>query len=162
MTLNLEKLAQDVGRVLREKKWQLATAESCTGGGIAYFITSIPGSSTWFERGFVSYSNLSKQELLSVRAETIEKFGAVSEETAREMAEGALHNSEAQVSLAVTGIAGPEGGSQEKPVGTVWFAWAGIQRETKTLKMVFPGDRQEVRKKTIEVALVELIIWMEG
>jgi len=157
MTDSLERLAEVVGVALHEREWKLATAESCTGGGIAYYITSVSGSSNWFERGFVSYSNLSKQELLGVQINTLDQFGAVSEETARAMAEGALQHSQAQVSVAVTGIAGPTGGTKDKPAGTVWFAWAGIHRATKTLKMVFTGSRQEVREQTIRVALAELL-----
>jgi nicotinamide-nucleotide amidase len=157
MTDSLEQLAADVGRALQEREWKLATAESCTGGGIAYYLTSVSGSSNWFERGFVSYSNVSKQELLGVSISTIEQFGAVSEATAREMAEGALQHSQAQVSVAVTGVAGPTGGTKDKPVGTVWFAWAGTHRETKTLKLVFSGDRKEVREQTVRIALAELL-----
>ncbi len=121
---HLEALAQELGAALLAKGWRLAGAESCTGGWAAQACTAIAGSSAWFERGFVTYSNEAKQELLGVRAETLAAHGAVSEATAREMAGGALAHSRAQCAYAITGIAGPAGGSPDKPVGTVWFAWA--------------------------------------
>jgi nicotinamide-nucleotide amidase len=130
----------------------LVTAESCTGGWVAQAITSVAGSSEWFERGFVTYSDDSKQELLGVRNETLARHGAVSEETAREMAQGALARSKGTVALAVTGVAGPGGGSATKPVGMVCFAWAGkhtVQSETRR----FSGDRESVRKQSVIRAL---------
>ena len=117
-------LAIDVGRALAVRKWTLATAESCTGGLVAGAITDIAGSSGWFDRGFVTYSNEAKVDLLGVRPETLARFGAVSEATVREMAAGALGRSRADIAVAVTGVAGPAGGTPEKPVGLVWFAWA--------------------------------------
>lgn len=150
-------IVTELGEALMQREWKLATAESCTGGGVAYVITSMPGCSRWFERGFVTYSNLSKEELLGVRPETITEFGAVSEQTAREMAEGALQQSQAQVSVAITGIAGPEGGSPDKPVGTVWIAWAGVNRETQSSLHSLKGDRQTIREVSIRIALETLL-----
>ncbi|MHB1947999.1 MAG: CinA family protein [Gammaproteobacteria bacterium] len=160
MPHSLEKLTTDLGLALISREWKLATAESCTGGGVAYHITEISGSSKWFERGFVTYSNLSKEELLGVSQATLSEFGAVSEETAKEMAEGALERSQAQISLAITGIAGPDGGSIAKPVGTVWFAWAGINQETQAELHVFQGDRHSIREQAIEVALNKLLAFL--
>ncbi len=145
-------LAQSLGRKLRERGGLLVTAESCTGGWIAQVATSLAGSSDWFERGFVTYSNASKEELLGVRRETLERHGAVSEEIAREMALGALAHSRGTLALAVTGIAGPGGGSPAKPVGTVCFAWArggSVRAETRH----FAGDREAVRRQSVEHAL---------
>ena len=123
-------LATQVGEALKAHGLMLATAESCTGGGVAQAITEVAGSSAWFERGFVTYSNLSKQQMLGVRESTLMQHGAVSEMTVREMVEGALKHSNAQVALAVSGIAGPDGGTPDKPVGTVWFAWGLKDAET--------------------------------
>lgn len=150
-------LATELGQRLKKKKWKLVTAESCTGGGLAYAITQISGSSNWFERGFVTYSNASKQELLGVKNTTLQSFGAVSEQTAREMAEGALQHSEAQLALAITGIAGPDGGSAAKPVGSVWLAWTGINIETAAVCKIFSGNRADVREQSIQLALEILI-----
>lgn len=147
----------ELREILLSKGWKLATAESCTGGGVSETITSIPGSSDWFERGFVTYSNVSKIEMLGVKALTLEQFGAVSEQTAKEMAEGALNHSHAQVSLAVTGIAGPEGGTPDKPVGTVWFAWTGKDFQTQSHLKHFEGDRSTVRAQSIKFALENLL-----
>jgi len=160
MPHSLEKLTTELGLALVSREWKLATAESCTGGGVAYHITEISGSSKWFERGFVTYSNLSKEELLGVSQATLAEFGAVSEETAKEMAEGALERSQAQVSVAVTGIAGPEGGSAAKPVGTVWFAWAGINKETQAQLHTLQGDRHAIRDQAIMIALQNLLVFI--
>src|SRR5690606_33495356 len=130
---------------------------SCTGGGIAYALTEIPGSSAWFERGFVSYSNASKQELLGVSAQTLSAHGAVSEATAIEMAVGALVRARAQAALSVTGVAGPGGGTAEKPVGTVCFAWALAGQTPVAATMYYIGDRAEVRRSAIETALQGLL-----
>lgn len=157
MTQTIEQLAIALGIKLKQRNWKLVTAESCTGGGLAYFVTQIAGCSDWFERGFVTYSNEAKCELLGVKTITLEQFGAVSEQTAREMAEGALHKSRAQISIAITGIAGPGGGTLEKPVGTVWFGWAGLHAATNTHLEVFSGDRQVVREKSIYTALEQLL-----
>ena len=134
----------------------LATAESCTGGLVAGAITDIAGSSGWFERGFVTYSNLAKEQQLGVAPSTIERFGAVSEETAKAMAQGAVRGAAAQWAVAVTGIAGPDGGSPDKPVGTVWFAWAGPDH-LQALKRQFDGDRAAVRDASVRVALEGLV-----
>ncbi|MBA3023146.1 MAG: nicotinamide-nucleotide amidase [Gammaproteobacteria bacterium] len=146
-------LSTQVGAALKSHGMMLATAESCTGGGIAQAVTSVSGSSAWFERGFVTYSNLSKQQMLGVQEATLIAYGAVSEAVVREMAEGALRNSTAQVSLAVSGIAGPDGGTPDKPVGTVWFAWALADGVTTALRHRFSGDRDEVRAQAVRVAL---------
>lgn len=149
----LEALAAELGEALLRHGWTLSTAESCTGGWAAQALTAIAGSSAWFERGFVTYSNAAKQEMLGVRAETLAQYGAVSEETARDMAEGAIAHSHAQAALAITGIAGPSGGSVEKPVGTVCFAWARVGAETIVERRCFPGDRQRVRARSVALAL---------
>jgi nicotinamide-nucleotide amidase len=151
--MDLETLSAQVGESLLRRGLMLATAESCTGGWVAQTITAIAGSSQWFERGFVTYSNSSKVELLSVRSETLEWHGAVSEQTVREMAQGALTHSHAQVAVAVSGIAGPGGGSLEKPVGSVCLAWAGIGMETRTQCRFFLGNRDAVRRQAVEAVL---------
>src|SRR6266481_3513672 len=120
----LTALAAEIGQALERSGLMLVTAESCTGGWVGRVVTSVGGSSVWFERGFVTYSEIAKQEMLGVSPEILKQHGAVSEPTARAMAEGALRHSHAQVALAVTGVAGPTGGSANKPIGTVWFAWA--------------------------------------
>ena len=149
---NIEELVRQLAARLTEKGWMLATAESCTGGMIAAACTDLAGSSQWFERGFVTYSNEAKTEMLGVPAELIAKHGAVSEEVVRAMAEGAIRHSRAQVSIAVTGVAGPGGGSAEKPVGTVWFAWS-INTLVHTQRVQFSGDRASVRMQTLIQAL---------
>ncbi|GKS91689.1 CinA family protein [Acidovorax sp. SUPP2539] len=133
----------------------LATAESCTGGLIAGACTDLAGSSRWFERGFVTYSNAAKTDLLGVPAALIEALGAVSEPVARAMAEGAVARSLAQVSVAVTGVAGPGGGSADKPVGTVWFSWS-VAGQTHSEMVRFAGDRAAVRAATVRHALARL------
>jgi nicotinamide-nucleotide amidase len=149
----LNALAKSLGRRLREKEALLATAESCTGGWVAQALTAIAGSSAWFERGFVTYSNAAKEEMLGVKAETLARHGAVSEPVAREMALGALAHSHASVALAVTGVAGPTGGSAEKPVGTVCFAWAITGGRAHAETRHFAGDREAVRRQSVERAL---------
>ena len=144
---------------LPARGWMLATAESCTGGMVAAACTDRAGSSQWFERGFVSYSNASKAELLGVSAELIATHGAVSEPVARAMAEGALAHAHAQVSVAVTGVAGPSGGSDCKPVGTVWFAWC-VAGQTHSEVQQFAGDRAAVRHATLCHALARLAAWL--
>ena len=148
-------LTAQVAEQLLSKKLMMATAESCTGGLIAAACTDLAGSSVWFERGFVSYSNAAKTELLGVPADLIESHGAVSEPVARAMVEGALRHSRAQVAVAVTGVAGPGGGSPDKPVGTVWFGWA-TPEGVVTDKRCFDGDRQQVREATVQHALLRL------
>lgn len=149
----MDVLAAEVGRALKAHGWMLATAESCTGGGVAQAITAIAGSSAWFERGFITYSNLSKQQMLGVQESTLVSHGAVSEAVVREMAEGALRYSKADVSVAVSGIAGPGGGTPGKPVGTVWFAWATKQGITVAQLHHFSGDRAKVRAQAVRIAL---------
>jgi len=149
-------LALALGRAALAKGAMITTAESCTGGLLAGAITAVAGSSDWFERGFVTYSNASKSELLFVPEESIERFGAVSEEVARAMAEGALRASRAQWAVAVTGTAGPAGGTAEKPVGTVCFAWAGPAGASSERRFL-PGDRAAIRRESVAVALRGLI-----
>ncbi len=150
-------LLREVVHALKRQGLMLATAESCTGGWVAQVITSVAGSSEWFERGFVAYTNLAKREMLGVSTTTLSRYGAVSEQTARAMADGALTHSHAQVALAITGIAGPSGGTPEKPVGTVCFAWAGKKRDTLSRKHVFTGDREAVRRQAVVMALQGLL-----
>ena len=149
-------LATQIGEVLKSKKLLLAVAESCTGGGVAYAITEVAGSSEWFDCGFVSYSNSSKTELLDIPAALIAQHGAVSEEIAAVMAEGALANSEAHVAVATTGIAGPLGAVPGKPVGTVCFAWS-MHGKTHTERLIFSGDRRTVREQAVAHALKGLL-----
>jgi nicotinamide-nucleotide amidase len=149
-------LCTSLATALLSRSWMLATAESCTGGMIAARCTDLAGSSAWFERGFVTYSNAAKTELLGVSPSMIEAHGAVSEAVACAMASGAMACSHAQVSLAVTGIAGPSGGSIEKPVGTVWCAWH-VDGHLSTERWVFEGDRALVREATVVHALEGLI-----
>lgn len=146
-------LAAQVGAALKAHGLTLAAAESCTGGGVAYAVTSVAGSSRWFERGFVTYSNTSKQQMLGVGEATLRQHGAVSEAVVREMVAGALRHSEAQVALAVSGIAGPDGGTPDKPVGTVWFAWGIKNGMTLARLHHLPGDRGEVRAQSVRIAL---------
>lgn len=148
-----EDLAQHLADKLIEQGAFLATAESCTGGGVAWCLTAVPGSSRWFERGFVTYTNRAKREMLGVSTDILAQFGAVSEKTAMAMANGALQHSPADYALSITGIAGPGGGSKEKPVGTVCFAWAGKDRDTLAKTLIFSGDRSAVRQQSIHTAL---------
>lgn len=156
----VHQLAIRVGNKLRDGRLMLATAESCTGGMVATAITDISGSSGWFERGFVTYSNLAKSEMIGVPAEMIERYGAVSEPVAREMAEGALRNSRAQVSLSITGVAGPGGGSPEKPVGMVSFGWSN-RLHTSVETLVFKGDREQIRVQAAVHALRGLLALLD-
>jgi nicotinamide-nucleotide amidase len=150
---NPETLAEQVGAALAARGWMLATAESCTGGWVAKVVTDIAGSSTWFDRGFVTYSNGAKQDMLGVPAALLEAHGAVSEPVVRAMAEGALARSGAHVSVAISGIAGPGGGSPEKPVGMVWFAWGVRGAGTVAVLEHFSGDRNAIREQSVERAL---------
>lgn len=157
----MEDLAREVGRRLQAAGALLVTAESCTGGWAAQVVTSVAGSSAWFERGFVTYSNAAKRDALGVRQETLQRHGAVSEQTAREMALGALARSEGTVSLSITGIAGPGGGTRDKPVGTVCFAWAhGSAVQTRTCR--FDGDRESVRRQSVIHALQGVLQVLDG
>lgn len=142
-----------LGDLLRERNLMLATAESCTGGWVGQVITSVPGSSTWYDRGFITYSNASKREMLGVSSATLEYHGAVSEETVREMAEGAIKSSQGHYSLAISGVAGPGGGTLQKPVGTVCFAWASRRGHTESETMHFSGDRDSIRLQSVAHAL---------
>lgn len=154
--MNTRVLCEQLARALQQRGWMMATAESCTGGMIAARCTDLAGSSLWFERGFVTYSNAAKTELLGVPADMIVQQGAVSESVARAMASGAVAHAQAQVSVAVTGIAGPSGGSPDKPVGTVWFAWQVDGRLSSELRR-FAGDRASVREATVVHALQGLL-----
>ncbi len=149
----LLKLSTELGAALQKRHWSLALAESCTGGWASQVVTMCKGSSSHFERGFVTYSNLSKTEMLGVAQQTLEQHGAVSEETAREMASGALKNSNAQVTAAITGIAGPDGATPGKPVGTVCFAWATVDGLLHSETQHFEGDREAVRYQSVKAAL---------
>lgn len=160
MTNDILDLATRVGQALEAKSWLMATAESCTGGGIAYAVTEIPGSGDWFDCGFVSYSNAAKTEMLDVPAAVIAQFGAVSEEVAAAMAEGAVANSNASVAVSTTGIAGPTGAVPGKPIGTVCFAWS-TGRTTHTERLVFSGDRHAVREQTVAHALSGMLRFLE-
>jgi nicotinamide-nucleotide amidase len=157
MNASVDSLVAALAQQLLARGQCLVTAESCTGGLIAAACTELSGSSAWFERGFVTYSNEAKAELLGVAPALIEAHGAVSEPVARAMAEGALARSRAQVAVAVTGVAGPTGGSADKPVGTVWLAWAVQGADTVTLRCQFSGDRAAVRQATVERALQGLL-----
>ena len=150
-------LSESLGKALQERGWSLALAESCTGGWASEVVTMTKGSSKHFERGFVTYSNLAKIEMLDVLQITLDEYGAVSEETAREMAAGALANSNAQVAAAITGIAGPDGGSEDKPVGTVCFAWATTEGVLESIQLHFEGDREAVRRQSVKTALEGLV-----
>ena len=150
---NLYELAAQVGIALRTRSRTLAIAESCTGGWIAKIITDVPGSSGWFDRGFVTYSNAAKTDLLGVRAATIAEHGAVSAEVVAEMAAGALERSPADLVIAVSGIAGPEGGTPDKPIGTVYLAWALRGGPVQTEIRHFPGNRDAVRLEAVAAAL---------
>ncbi|WP_215395600.1 CinA family protein [Rheinheimera oceanensis] len=149
-------LAAKLGQLLIQKKWSVTTAESCTGGGIGYWLTAVPGSSAYVDRGFITYSNKAKQQLLAVRSATLLQFGAVSEETVREMAEGAAKAAGADMAIAVSGIAGPDGGSVYKPVGTVCFGFY-LNGNVASSHLVFAGDRQQVRQQAIDYALKQSI-----
>lgn len=146
-------LAQQVGHALKTNGLMLATAESCTGGWIAEAVTMVPGSSAWFERGFVTYTYISKREMLGVKEATLERYGAVSEPTVTEMAQGALAASHAQIAVAVSGTAGPDGGTPDKPVGTVCIAWSAKGGAVRSETRHYSGDRDQVRKQSVMRAL---------
>jgi nicotinamide-nucleotide amidase len=152
-----EVLVPELGRLLMRRELSLVTAESCTGGWLAKLVTDVPGSSAWFERGFVTYSNAAKVEMLGVREQTLKEKGAVSADTVREMAEGALAHSHADIAVAVSGIAGPDGGTPDKPVGLVWIAWARREEQAQAEQYQFAGDREAVRLQAAEIALRGLI-----
>lgn len=142
-------LASQLGELLEARDLKITTAESCTGGGISEAITAISGSSAWFEYGFVTYANSAKQALLGVTSKSLESYGAVSEQVVVEMAQGALEKSGADIAIAVSGVAGPGGGSEEKPVGTVWLAWAQKGKGVSASMFLFPGDRLQVRSRAV-------------
>jgi nicotinamide-nucleotide amidase len=156
MEAELVALSAAVGSACRARQLLIATAESCTGGWAAQVITHTPGSSGWFERGFITYTNDSKTDMLGVRMNTITQFGAVSPETAGAMAQGALEHSRATISLAITGIAGPTGGSPDKPVGTVCFAWCIKGQVPSCQRRLFHGDRESIRRQAVIHALTGL------
>ncbi len=157
MDNELYQRAQSLGQALSRQGLKLVTAESCTGGWIAKAVTDVPGSSDWFDRGFVTYGNDAKADMLGVEMELLDQFGAVSEPVVREMALGALANSPADVAVAVSGIAGPGGGSAEKPVGTVWFAWALPGQDAVSRREIFSGDREQVRRASVAHAMKTLV-----
>ena len=162
MSAEILALAQCLGASCIARGWRVAIAESCTGGGVGEAITRVAGSSDWFDRGFITYSNEAKVEMLGVDPATIEKFGAVSEETAREMAAGTLARSRAYIAVAVTGIAGPGGAAPGKPVGLVWFAWATREGDLRSFSRQFQGDRSEVRDQAVLEALDGLVAVIAG
>ena len=155
--LTIHALAKKLGQVLLSQNLRCTVAESCTGGSLAAAITDIPGSSQWFDRGFVTYTNKSKQQMLGVPQQMLASQGAVSEAVVRGMAEGALLVSEANISVAISGIAGPDGGNLEKPVGTVWLAWASRTRSTDAQCYSFVGNRLSIRQQAVQAALEGLI-----
>ena len=157
MDAELAALSQRVGQTLGEYKLTLATAESCTGGWVAEAVTDTAGSSGWFERGFITYSNQAKTDMLGVRTDTLIRFGAVSEETAQEMAAGAIAHSQAEWAISITGIAGPGGGSSAKPVGTVCFGWCRRGGTPGSETMLFEGERRSIRQQAVMHALEGLL-----
>lgn len=160
----LYRLAEEVGEALKDRGLMLATAESCTGGWISEAVTMVPGSSDWFERGFVTYTYISKREMLGVKEATLGKHGAVAEEIVREMVAGALARSHAQVAVAVSGVAGPGGGTPDKPVGTVCLAWGMKDGEARSETARYLGDREAIRRQAVERALrgvIELLVSRE-
>jgi nicotinamide-nucleotide amidase len=158
----LEQLARAVGHNLADAGVRLVTAESCTGGWVAKLLTDVPGSSAWFERGFVTYSNEAKEELLGVSGKLLAEHGAVSEAVVRAMAEGALARGHGSISVAVSGVAGPAGGSATKPVGTVWLAWSGTGGDTHARHCRFDGDRDAVRRQSVAAALEGVLSRLRG
>ncbi len=157
MDEEIYRLSERLGSLLKQSGRVLATAESCTGGWISQAITMVPGSSSWFDCGFVTYTNRSKEELLGVRATTLERHGAVSELTVREMAQCVLQRTRADYSVAVSGVAGPDGGSADKPVGTVWLAVSARDSVTQARRLQLTGDRDAVRRQAVIAALQALI-----
>ncbi len=153
----LTDLCSALGIALKKQGVLLTLAEPCTGGMVSQAITDIAGSSAWFDCGFVTYSNASKQNMLGVSAKTLETFGAISEETASEMALGALKNSKAHIACSITGVAGPDGGTKEKPVGTVCFAWVGNNINPVSTTKKINGNRQEIRHQSALIALQALL-----
>lgn len=161
MHKELEALSIKIGNLLKSKGLTLVTAESCTGGWVSKVITDIPGSSHWFDRGFVTYTNTAKQEMLGVDPEILEQFGAVSEQAVQQMAEGAIKHSHAALSLAISGIAGPHGDTPEKPLGMVCLAWSGKALTTFSRTEYFKGDREQVRYQAVTAALQGILECLE-
>jgi len=153
----LQQLSHRIGEQLKRRQATVTAAESCTGGWIAKVFTDISGSSAWFERGFVTYSNEAKQQMVGVQDTTLQQHGAVSEQTVREMATGAAKAAAAEYAIAVSGIAGPEGGTPDKPVGTVWFAIVGPEGRVLAQRQIFAGDRDAVRRQSVVWALQTLL-----
>ena len=151
--LNLTQIANNLGQALTERCLMLVSAESCTGGWIGQTVTGIAGSSTWYERGFITYSNLSKQEMLGVSKQTLDRYGAVSEQIAKEMAAGAICRSHAQIGMSVTGIAGPDGATEAKPLGMVCFGWAVKDGLACSEVYYLKGDRESIRRQAVAIAL---------
>jgi nicotinamide-nucleotide amidase len=154
--MNASDLTKTLAQILLSRNWTVSLAESCTGGLVCATLTELAGSSQWFERGYITYSNEAKTECLDVPAQLIESYGAVSEQVAKAMAEGARMNSGSNVAISITGVAGPSGGSIEKPVGTVCFGWA-TENQVLAKTMHFDGDRHAIRQQAVEFALTELI-----
>ncbi len=157
MHAQISELARRLANLLIEQELMIATVESCTGGLIGETLTRIPGSSAWYERGFITYSNDAKRELVQVCSDTLRDCGAVSREVAREMAVGGVQSSCADLAVAVTGVAGPDGGTAEKPVGTVWVAWSDRRGRVVAKAFEFAGDRQQIREATVQAALAGAI-----
>ncbi len=157
LAMELDAHIIELAKRLVAKNWRLAIAESCTGGGVAYALTNLAGSSQWFERGLVTYSNQAKHDLLGVSLDLLAEYGAVSQPVAQAMATGVIEHHPVEVSLAITGIAGPAGGSADKPIGTVWFAWAATGLATQSGSVQFQGDRQAIREAAIAHAIIELL-----
>lgn len=162
MDTELIMLADHLGHALKQAGYSVATAESCTGGWLGEVLTSIPGSSIWYERGFITYSNMAKREMLGVKTDLLTRYGAVSEPTARAMAEGALAHSHAELTVAITGVAGPGGGTPEKPVGMVCFAWAMRKNPARSTTERFSGDREAIRRQAVKTALLGLQATLES
>ena len=157
MSTHIKNLVMKVAHHFKQNNLKLTTVESCTGGGLSYWLTSIPGSSEWYERGFITYSKSAKITMVNVNPKTIEQFGEVSERTAIEMANGGLKNSLADYCISITGIAGPDGGTTEKPVGTVWIGWGKRNQTTYAKHFIFDGNRDKIRMCSMESALEELL-----
>lgn len=162
MRKQLREAVIELGEKLARRGEHLCTAESCTGGWVGQAVTAVPGSSAWFDRGFVTYSNEAKREMLGVQPATLEQFGAVSVETVREMAAGALAGSQADWAIAVSGVAGPDGGTPDKPVGLVWLAWMHRGEVPEARRFLFEGDRGAVRRQAVEAAVQGLLERLRG
>ena len=162
MNDTIDQLVEQLSELLIKRDWMMATVESCTGGMISESITRVPGSSVWFERGFITYSNDAKQELVGVSSESLRDHGAVSSAVAREMAAGGIQSSRADLAVSVTGVAGPDGGSEEKPVGTVWIAWADRNGKVIDQGYLFSGDRQQVRLASAQSAFAGAIEFLNS